>query len=203
MMVSRSELEIYRADIDDKDAVTQTLADTFYGGDLAGWLIPDPDERRRVYPDYFRIFAEWFLVHGHVDVTAERDAVALWMPVGDRLVMDIADYDERLAKVCGTAIGRFVLLDAATDAHHPTGRPHEYLAFLAVAPARQGHGLGGALLRHRLNVLDRANTAAYLEATGDRNRRLYARHGFRATYQAPIIGGPSLYPMWRQRAPHA
>jgi hypothetical protein len=61
-MTPRSGLGIHRADIDVEDAVTATLAEAFHGGDLAGWLIPDPAERRFVYPEYFRMFAEWAAV---------------------------------------------------------------------------------------------------------------------------------------------
>ena len=61
---------------------------------------------------------------------------------------------------------------------HPH-EPHHYLAFLAVRPGRQGHGLGTALLRDRLRRLDAAGAPAYLEASEPRSRALYVREGFR------------------------
>jgi ribosomal protein S18 acetylase RimI-like enzyme len=193
-------LGIYRADPHDQDAVTATLVDAFHGGDLAPWLIPDPDERRRLYPAYLGMFADFFLHHGYVDATEDLAAVALWMSVDQRIHLDIPNYGERLERIVGPALGRFLLLDTATDVHHPRGRPHEYLAYLAVLPHCQGQGLGGALLRHRLATIDKANRAAYLEATGADTVRLYQRHGFTTLYQAPIPAGPSLFPMWRPPA---
>ena len=199
-MQAATQYDIRTAITADVDAVTATLAAAFLDGDLAGWLIPDREERLAVYPDYFRMFAEFFLERGQVDVTDDVNGVALWLPVGDQLELDIPDYDSRLAKICGTAVGRFVLLDMATGAHHPRKRPHHYLSHLAVHPTRQGHGVGSALLRHGHARLDREGAAAYLEATGARTVRLYGRHGYRSTtYPAPIPRGPDLFPMWRAR----
>ncbi|WP_372454037.1 GNAT family N-acetyltransferase [Actinoplanes hulinensis] len=64
------------------------------------------------------------------------------------------------------------------------------MAFLAVHPDQQRRGTGSTLLRHRHEGLDATGTAAYLEATGPRNRRLYARHGYcpRPAFRPP--GGP-------------
>jgi hypothetical protein len=42
---------------------------------------------------------------------------------------------------------------------------------------------------------------AYLDATSQRNRRLYERHGFQAEEPFAPPGGPPLWPMWRQPAP--
>lgn len=78
---------------------------------------------------------------------------------------------------------------------HPD-EPHLYLASMAVVPESRGHGVGSALLRHRLA---QARQPVYLEASTPRSAALYARHGF-APSGAPIAlpeGGPVLRPMWR------
>jgi GNAT superfamily N-acetyltransferase len=197
VITDRTDFGIHLAGLDDVGAVTGTLAEGFLDGDLANWLIPDRRKRRSVYAGYFRIFAEFFLQHGQVDATEDLDAVALWWPVGQLLVLDIPDYDERLAKVTGDAVGRFKLLDFTMHAHHPTYRPHHYLAFLGVHPDRQGQGLGSALLQHRHQQLDQEATPAYLESTGWRNRGLYERCGYRLLGPLLVPGGPTLVPMWR------
>jgi GNAT superfamily N-acetyltransferase len=181
--------------------VTTTLAEAFQDGDLAGWLVPDQDTRRKVYPEYFGIFAEYFTTHGTVEVTDDLAAVAVWWPVGDQLDLDIPHYDQRLAQATSDAVGRFIALDMAMHSHHPNRRPHHYLAFLAVRPDRQHEGLGGALLRSHHRRLDHDGIPAYLEATGPRNRRLYLRHGYRPARTVPIPAGPYLYPMWRAAQP--
>src|SRR5262249_42138699 len=155
----------------DLGPVTAALAEAFLHGDLADWLIPDVDTRRAVYAQYFRLFAKHFLTYGIVEVTEDIEAVALWWPVGDDgLDLEIPNYDERLASITGTAVGRFVALDMAMHAHHPSGSAHEHLAFLAVNPDRQRQGLGTALLQHRHRMLDADGMPAFLEATGVNNR---------------------------------
>jgi len=89
----------------------------------------------------------------------------------------------------------------AMEAHHRDLPGHWYLLYVGVRPGRQGQGVGGALLRPVLEECDRAGTPAYLEASCERNRALYARHGFedREPYALPR-GGPVVFPMWRAPA---
>jgi hypothetical protein len=49
-----------------------------------------------------------------------------------------------------------------------------------------------------LERCDREGVRAYLDATSERNRRLYERHGFEAEEAFAPPGGPPLWPMWRQ-----
>ena len=70
-----------------------------------------------------------------------------------------------------------------------------------VRPDWKNQGLGSALLRPVIEECDRSGTPAYLEATCERNRLPYARHGFedREPYALPR-GGPAVFPMWRDPA---
>jgi ribosomal protein S18 acetylase RimI-like enzyme len=160
--------------------------------EIAHWLVPDPDERRRVYAGYFDLVVPWFLQHGVVRGFGPGSAVLVQVTCPGRFAPDIDGYDDRLAEVCGPAAGRFRELDAAMHVRHP-GFAHEYLAFLAVHPELQGGGLGSALLR---DLRDRTRLPVHLEATGPRNSDLYARHGYRPGRAYPAgAGGPPLYPM--------
>ena len=50
--------------------------------------------------------------------------------------------------------------------------------------------------------LDERGEPAYLEASGERSRDLYLRHGYQprgAPYHLP--GGPAMWPMWREPRP--
>ena len=69
---------------------------------------------------------------------------------------------------------------AAMGRHRPTFK-HWYLSDIAVSPAAQGHGVGGALITHRLAAVDAQHQPAYLEATTDGSARLYERYGFERT----------------------
>jgi ribosomal protein S18 acetylase RimI-like enzyme len=83
------------------------------------------------------------------------------------------------------------------DDHHPPGS-YWYLQFMGVAPAWQEQGIGSALMAPVLARCDREGVRAYLDATSERSKRLYERHGFEAETAFAPPGGPPLWPMWRQ-----
>src|SRR5688500_5386289 len=85
-----------------------------------------------------------------------------------------------LARICGRELGRQMRLTSAQESAHPH-EPHYYLPLAGVTPDRQGRGIGSALLQPVLDRCDRDGVPAYLEATSERNRALYERHGFVAT----------------------
>ncbi len=181
---------------DERAALAELMADAFMDDPVSRWLFPDPLHRAAVHPGFFQLFIDATLdsPHGVVDVTGqpgEPTGVALWVDVDAsfsrtepppfHLVLDDDTY------------GRWLNLDMAMAEAHPT-EPHQWLAFIAVAPDRFGRGHGTALLRHGLNRVDRAGRPAYLEASTTANQRLYRRHGFAGT-GSPIRD--LMQPMWR------
>jgi len=94
---------------------------------------------------------------------------------------------------------RMTELSELMRAHHPD-ESHWYLGLVAVEPARQGRGLGAALLEASLARVDADGLPAYLESTNPRNRTLYERHGFEAVEEIGPAGGPILTAMWRAAA---
>ena len=200
-MTTHLRVDIRAATPPDAEAVAGLLAEAFLHGDLAGWLIPDLDTRARIYPPYFRLLTQHALTHGHIDLTDDGAAVAVWYRIARSPVPGLPHYDRRLADITGDAYSRFASLDRAMHQHHPYLQPHHYLALLAVHPDRQNQGLGNALLAHHHTRLDAPGIPAYLEATGERNRRLYLRHGYHPRPAYPITpDGPHLIPMWRPPA---
>ncbi|GIH15381.1 GNAT family N-acetyltransferase [Rugosimonospora africana] len=184
-------------------ALAQLIADAFHDLPVCQWLVPDPDERRRVLPADFHILVRHALEHGTVVTSGGLDAVAVWYSGAPDAVPDIPDYDARVARACDPYTERFQLLDEAMHAAHPDGPPHEHLAFLAVRPGAQGRGLGSALLRRRHRVLDERGVPAYLEASSPRSRQLYLRHGYLDIGEPFATKGgpdPTMWPMWRDPA---
>ena len=80
--------------------------------------------------------------------------------------------------------------------YHPK-EPHWYLPLLGVDPARQGQGLGSALLKHALAHCDAEGLPAYLESSNIKNVPLYERHGFEVLGVIQPGDFPPLYPMLR------
>jgi GNAT superfamily N-acetyltransferase len=179
----------------DLDPLADVLTEAFVTGPLADWLIPDAAARHEVYARCFRLVLAHAFDVGYVRVGGDGAAVAVWFPMTEP--QQPSDYEERLVDAVGPWLDRFLLKATTCDPRHPV-EPHHYLAYLGVAPARQGTGLGSALLDHVHAELDAAGLPAYLEATNARNRDLYLRHGY--TTAGPFTlpdGGPPMWGMWR------
>jgi GNAT superfamily N-acetyltransferase len=180
-------------------AVGTLIAHAFVELPPTRWLVADGAERRRRLAAQFVILVEHAFNVGHVEVTSDRNAAAVWFHNDGDEPPPPPDYDRRLAAAAGPHLPRFQALDDAFAAHHPH-EPHHHLAFLAVLPGRQSRGLGSLLLSHHHQRLDEAGIPAYLEASTTRSRDLYLRHGYRPRgdpFHLPE-DGPPFWPMWRE-----
>lgn len=115
--------------------------------------------------------------------TEDLAGAAIWVPP-DRSPSSLLD-SLRLTPSLGRLTGwRRLRKVAAAVAlieerrHHHVPRPHAYLSALGVDPARQGQGIGTALMRPMLERCDREGFPAYLETATARNLPLYQRQGF-------------------------
>jgi GNAT superfamily N-acetyltransferase len=191
--------------------VAEVIAASFQYLDSCRWLVPDPLQRRALFPPYLAMLTEHALRFGHVDYIRDEQGVAehgradsggavvaaaVWL---DAPYPPVPGYRERLTRVCGPWTERFHLLDSATSAVQAPAERYAYLAYLGVHPTQQGGGVGGRLLTHALDEIDSDGRAVYLEASNARSAALYARHGF-AFHAEPIqlpYDGEPIYPMWR------
>jgi GNAT superfamily N-acetyltransferase len=200
--MTTTHLTIERATLADADRLAHTIAQAFHDLAPCQWLVEDPDTRKRILPDFFRLYAELGLRSGTVLTTPDRQAVAIWLPVQPGNIPALPDHDKRLAKITGPRADRFHTFDELLDEHHPTEPAHEWLAILAVHPSQQDQGIGSALLTHHHALLDRDGTPAYLEAAEPALCPLYRRHGYQELGEPiSLPAGPPLFPMWRKPNP--
>lgn len=84
---------------------------------------------------------------------------------------------------------RAVRLRQAIERRRPHGT-HWWLSAVAVTAAHRDAGIGSALIRHRLTLLDQAAEAAYVESSTPADRAFFARLGFHAheTPGTPLPG---------------
>ncbi len=188
-------ITVRRAVGDDVDTLSTTLAESFHADPVMTWCYPDAAERAAILPRAFRVILDAAMPHGGVETAEEGAAGSIWIPPGaeldgERLVEDLgavsAPYTERVLTVMGLL-----------DEHHPPAPEHQYLFILGTSSAWQSRGLGSALLRSVLSGCDRDGVPAYLEATSERNRSLYERHGFEVIEVLRLPDGPPLWCMWR------
>jgi GNAT superfamily N-acetyltransferase len=145
--------------------------------------------------EVLRVHLEYAVSSGWVWLADNGNGVAVWLP---GRVAPPPGYDGRLAAAASAYAFRFQYLAEAFGGRRPR-RSHLLLTFLAVAPARQRHGIGSALLAWQHRALDRGGTPAYLEASSVASRQLYLRHGYRDHGRAiDLPGGPRVWPMIRE-----
>jgi ribosomal protein S18 acetylase RimI-like enzyme len=179
----------------DEDLVFAILTLAFSRDPAARWTWPEPKAFIAAFPRFAKAFGGAAFGRG----TALRigtSAAALWLPPGtspdddaiDALMQATADVQ---TAVDGPKIGQQM------ERYHPR-EPHWYLPLLGVDPARQGKGLGSALVRHVTDICDRDGTVAYLESSNLGNVALYERLGFVVIGRIQAGGSPVITPMLRQ-----
>jgi GNAT superfamily N-acetyltransferase len=183
----------------DASALAGALAAAFTDDPVFRHFIPDDARRAATLPGFFAVFADAYLAHGETYAHDGGAGGALWAPPNVDPLGGHPAHEERLMEAVGIDGPRLGEIVETLEAHAPQ-EAHYHLQFLGVRPERQGEGLGGVLMAPVLGRCDRDGIPAYLEATSDRNRVLYERHGFRAQGAIPLRDGPALWRMWRDPA---
>lgn len=198
--------------IGDRSRIARILTEVFTGGDVAAWIVPEPDLRRAYSRGFFDHAVEHALLQGTVHIATDHDGsligAALWLPHPDPNVRPAArtsppPRDFESPWTCGgdmrSVRRRQQLLDRLLDLRHPQ-RPHHHLAYLGVRPDRQGQGIGSQLLLYHHAFLHAAGIPAYLQADHPGTHDLYQRHGYTSIGPPVLIPdtGVSLWAMWRE-----
>jgi GNAT superfamily N-acetyltransferase len=179
----------------DADQCVATMVLAFADDPPARFVFADPKAYFEIFPSFIRAFGGRAFDHGsahHIDGCA----VALWMPP------EVQPDEETMMALVEAAVAAneresvFGLFEQMARFH--PHEPHWYLPLIATDPARQGKGLGAALLRHALAICDEQSMPAYLEATTARSARLYQRHGFETLGTIQAGTSPTLTPMLRR-----
>jgi GNAT superfamily N-acetyltransferase len=180
---------------DDEQRVLDTLTCAFATDPACRWLYPDERQYRRNFPAFAMAFGGGAILEGSALLSRERDGVALWLPPGS------APDDDALVRLIERSVpdhrrDDVFALFAEMDRQHPLD-PHWYLPLIGVVPARQGLGIGAALLRPVLEACDADRLPAYLEATSPKSVPLYQRHGFEPVGEIRVCDCPPIVPMLR------
>ena len=183
----------------ERPSLARTLARSFYDDPVFRHFFPDDASRLERSE---RLFAGMLLraaePHDEIHTTAGHAGAAIWFPPGHAhlSVWQQLRYLPTMVRVGGRDLPRILRNLSVMEAQHPS-EPHYYLNILGTDPDRQGEGIGSALLRAVLDRCDERGIPAYLEATSERNRPLYERHGFRVTDEIQLPDGPVIWAMWR------
>jgi GNAT superfamily N-acetyltransferase len=203
-VVERPGPGVRRTTAGDRARAVGTLAAAFAGDPVVGFLVPPGSRNRDArLRRLFDLEVPRSGQPGDTWLTDDGGGAAVWFPPGPwqaggaGSLRDLGGWVGVLQRRLPAA-GR---VRAAMERHHAQLPEHWYLSYLGVVPARQGRGIGSALLRGVLDTCDRDGVPAYLEATTERSRSLYARHGFADHGRLDLPDGcPPVHPMWRDPA---
>ena len=181
---------------EDRGRLMQTIVLGFSADPMARWATPDPAVYLDRRDEFFDAFGGAAFEHGTAFVAEDGAAVATWLPPGvepdhERMeaILDEQTPDSRKDEMAE--------LFAKMDEFHPK-EPHWYLPLIAADPARQGQGLGTALMEAAMARIDADGRPAYLESSNPRNNPLYERFGFEPVGEIKTKTSPVQVPMVRR-----
>lgn len=179
---------------EEQDQLIDALLMAFSIDPLSRYGMPGPSQYLKGMRLVFSGLGEPAFEHGTAYTVNDFAGGAIWLPPGvkasDDSLASMGDFVEP------SRVENFVKTLDAMDSHHPE-EPHWYLNFIGVDVSRQGEGLGAALMKHALALVDAAGCTAYLESSNPRNMSLYERFGFEATARVQIGDCPVVHPMVR------
>lgn len=186
---------------DQRGAVAAALADAFFDDPVMAWILQDASSRtRRLAGLFSTLLRGHYLPLGTVWTTPEVQGAALWAPPEKAIIPASRLLRNGLSMLRALGGRAYVALRALTEVEraHPS-EPHWYLGVLGTRTALQGKGIGSALLQPVLERCDAEAVPAYLESSKRANIAFYRSHGFEVTGEIALpLGGPLVWPMWRQ-----
>src|SRR5580698_396869 len=174
-------VEVRLATLADAAAIGEVFALAFADDPVTTWVTPSAARRTRLLRRLNTAIARYEGVPlGATYVATDAGAVvgaAIWRPPGRH---PVSWHSVRFSLVAGAALGRDIPRTIAAGRAAVRARPREphwYLQLLGVHPDVQGKGVGSALVREHLRVVDAGRMPACLETTIE-NLEFYRRLGF-------------------------
>ncbi len=179
----------------DQDAVLGALMLAFGADPCIRYTFPKPQTYLAAFRPFATAMGGGAFAAGGAWMADNGAAAALWLPPGVESDSDALGglIGELVPPEKQAVIGEVV---EGMGQYHPH-EPHWYLAMVGVDPARQGQGLGSAMLKAGLERCDADGLIAYLESSNPKNVPLYERHGFEVMGLIQPGDFPPLYPMIR------
>ncbi|WP_102157413.1 GNAT family N-acetyltransferase [Zhihengliuella halotolerans] len=187
-MSTTAGFDVRAATSGDLKTASEVLALAFENYPWTRWSIPEDDFSRRL-AGLQELYLSYALSAGVVLVEDQVHGVIALLPPDAPAPSE--DFQGRVAELHGDR------LDVVARASLPPAPDdHWTVETVGVRPERQGTGLGAALIRAGLDVVEAAGGAGVaLETSSDANVRLYERFGFVVTATSRIDQGPVVHSM--------
>jgi ribosomal protein S18 acetylase RimI-like enzyme len=190
----------------DLAGMAAALADAFHDDPVMAYVFgPESPASQRHLTAFFRHEGGRHLRNQHVFTDDEHGGASYWDPPGHWKPGFRDDFGMAVPLPLGVnrRIPRALRgLAQVEKVHDQQPKDHYYLAVLGTRAAKQGTGVGSAMMAPVLAICDRDGVGAYLESSKERNVPFYRRHGFEVVQEIEFgKGGPTLWAMWRDPRP--
>lgn len=170
------------------------LARGFLDDPMVRWpLGGDLDDRRGLEARMTTMFTEvnrQSVELGEIWITDDRSGVAVWLAPASTASFEEDDKEMR-PRILGLTDDGGERYEREWDwvASRVPDEPLWYLDQLAVEPARQGQGVGSALIEHGLAMAHADGLPSFLETGNPDNVAYYERFGFAVIEEGDVPGG--------------
>lgn len=165
------------------------LARTFADDPMVAWPFHDHDVEERAEALFAAILRE-YATQSVVLEAGGGAGVAAWIPPGSDMSLEQMNVTTRTEVVALTDDegDRYQRFWDWLESSVPT-EPHWMLDMVGVDPARQGEGIGSALVRHGVDRAAADGVPAFLETSKALNVPYYERFGFHTSAEDDAPGG--------------
>jgi len=173
-------MNIIDAHREDKARIIEALCNAFQYDPQTQYILWEKGNKQRKLRRLMAYAFEFGLANGKVEISEERNAVAIWkmrnsknmtvhlilesllflMTYGLKGLKRISDMEERIAKF------------------YPENINFKYLWILGTDPMEQGKGYGSAILSQALGQYEHDSVPIYLETSSESNARYYQKKQF-------------------------
>jgi GNAT superfamily N-acetyltransferase len=185
-----------------QDQAVRLICEGFKDDPAGVYAAPDPARRAPLLSWFARTGLKFGYTGGDIFTTSSLTGVAIWFRPGSEHLSFWALLRAKTfppLQAGPAALWRFFqAVDCVSRVHQQhVPEPHWYLFILTVAPACQGQGLGGRLIRPILDRADAAGLPCYLETVNPASVPFYQKHGFAVVHHAHLPDGST--PFWGLR----
>ena len=183
---------------DEIHEISKLLSVAYYDDIFFKWCVPDDKERLNVVKEYYEVYLKSRGCISHVALN-ENDKIigaTVWLPHD----ADESIYTE-IERVAQKDAPQFASVAEKSHKNEPKGIPFYQLVGFGVVKSMQGFGVGIELLKHNLNIQDKAGIDTYLEAsTPFTGGGVYGKFGYKPYGDFPMKFAENavLYPLYRK-----
>jgi len=178
------------------DKIASFIATGYAADEFFKWCVNNDENQHEIVTGYYKVYLN---AKGRIAHVAENDfgevvGATVWLPHD----VDASIYDD-INKAVGIHADNFQAVADASHDNEPTNSPFYQLVAVVVDKKLRNQGIGGTLLKHQIDYLDKLGISTYLEAsTPYYGGGVYGKFGYQQFGELmEFAEGIVLYPLFR------